>query len=212
MKYIIFFYILQARDLSNKKKVKKSVEEITKELLESIVNQRLEDLELINKADNGLTLQEALQCLKQYGKYLQNEKRKIINIACEQGKILHQYKESEEFIDTAVKKLKTSKSTFTFKINLYKVLKKNPLLKLSNKSIHYFKNFKKLSSISGHFIVKLVTTLEYENFFGWAEKFHFSKYKKLLFSAQKIISFQGSIKSLEIGYSLGQILGFQKIF
>ena len=60
MKYIIFFYILYARDLSNKKKVKKSVKEITKELLESIVNQRLEDLELINKADNGLTLQEAL--------------------------------------------------------------------------------------------------------------------------------------------------------
>ena len=60
MKYIIFFYILLARDLSNKKKVKKSVEEITKELLESIVNQRLEDLELINKADNGLTFQEAL--------------------------------------------------------------------------------------------------------------------------------------------------------
>ena len=40
--------------------MKKSVEEITKELLESIVNQRLEDLELINKSDNGLTLQEAL--------------------------------------------------------------------------------------------------------------------------------------------------------
>ena len=40
--------------------MKKRVEEITKELFESIVNQRLEDLELINKADNGLTLQEAL--------------------------------------------------------------------------------------------------------------------------------------------------------
>ena len=40
--------------------MKKRVEEITKELFESIVNQGLEDLELINKADNGLTLQEAL--------------------------------------------------------------------------------------------------------------------------------------------------------
>ena len=34
------------------KKVKKSVEEIKKELLESTVNERLEDLELNNKADN----------------------------------------------------------------------------------------------------------------------------------------------------------------
>ena len=153
MKYIIFFYILQARDLSNKKKVKKSVKEITKELLESIVNQRLEDLELINKADNGLTLQEALQCLKQYEKHLHNEKRKIITIAYEQRKILPQYKESEEFIDTSAKKLKTSKSTVTFKINLCKVLKKYPLLKLSNKSIHYFKNVKKLISTSSHFMI-----------------------------------------------------------
>ena len=34
------------------KKAKKSVEEIKKELLESTVNERLEDLELNNKADN----------------------------------------------------------------------------------------------------------------------------------------------------------------
>ena len=32
--------------------MKKSVEEIKKELLESTVNERLEDLELNNKADN----------------------------------------------------------------------------------------------------------------------------------------------------------------
>ena len=34
------------------KKAKKNVEEIKKELLESTVNERLEDLELNNKADN----------------------------------------------------------------------------------------------------------------------------------------------------------------
>ena len=123
MKKIIFFYISQAQDLFNKKKAKKSLEEIKKEILESILNERLEDLELINKADDGLTLLDALECVKQYEKHLQNEKRKIINITYKQGRILHQLKEFEEFIDTLVKRLKISKSAISFKMNFYKLLK-----------------------------------------------------------------------------------------
>ena len=87
--------------------------------MESIVVERLEDAELINKPDNFLTLQDALE----YEKHLQNEKRKIINIAYNQGYILHKFKESDEFIDTQVKRFKMSKTTITFKINLYKLLK-----------------------------------------------------------------------------------------
>ena len=64
------------QDLSNKKKVKKSVEEIKKELLESIAKERSEDVELINKPDNVLALQDALECVKQYEKHLQKEKKK----------------------------------------------------------------------------------------------------------------------------------------
>ena len=109
--------------------------------MESIIKEKLEDLELINKADNNLTLQDALECIKQYEKHLQNEKNKIISIANKQRQILNQFKESEKFIDILVKRLKMSESTITFKINLYKLLKKYPLLKHSNKSMHYFKNF-----------------------------------------------------------------------
>ena len=125
MKKIIFFYISQAQDLFNKKKAKKSLEEIKKEILELILNERLEDLELINKTDDGLTLPDALECVKQYENHLQNEKRKIINITYKQGRILHQLKEFEEFIDTLVKRLKISKSAIPFKMNLYKLLKNN---------------------------------------------------------------------------------------
>ena len=56
--------------------MKKSVEEIKKELLESIVKERSEDVELINKPDNVLALQDALECVKQYEKHLQKEKKK----------------------------------------------------------------------------------------------------------------------------------------
>ena len=47
-----------------------------KELLEWIVKEILEDLELINKADDNLTFQATLECIKEYEKHLQNEKKK----------------------------------------------------------------------------------------------------------------------------------------
>ena len=124
-----------------------------KELLEWIVKEILEDLELINKADDNLTFQATLECIKEYEKHLQNEKkkkkkRKEISIAYKQGQILNQFKESEEFIDILVNRLKMSKSKITFEINSYKLLKKHPLLKHSNKSMYYFKkNFWQIKPI-----------------------------------------------------------------
>ena len=125
--------------------------------MESIVEERPEDAELINQPDNTLTLQDALECVKQHAKHLQNEKKNkktIIKIAYNQGYILHKLKESDEFIDSLVKRLKMSKNTITFKIKLYKLLKKFPLLKHSDRSMPYFTNFfrqiKLICQISGH--------------------------------------------------------------
>ena len=50
-----------------------------------------------------------MEWVKQYKNDLQNEKNKIISIAFKQWKILHQLKESEEFIDILVKRLKMRK-------------------------------------------------------------------------------------------------------
>ena len=62
------------------------------------------------------------------------KKKKKLNIAHNKGEILHVFKESEEFIDTLVRILKMSKSIITFKLNLYKLLKKYSSLKYSSKS------------------------------------------------------------------------------
>ena len=118
-------------------KAKKSAEEIKKELLTLTVKDRLEDLELINKANNGLNFQDALECVKQFEKHLQNE-----NL---QGQILHQFKQSKEFIYILVKRLKMSKSTIMFKINLHKLLKKSPKIIPTNQCIILKKNFSRLS-------------------------------------------------------------------
>ena len=65
----------------------------------------------------------------------------MINIAYKQAKILHQFKESKEFIETMVKRLKMSKINMTFQINLYKIIKNYPFSKHFNKSLYYFKHF-----------------------------------------------------------------------
>ena len=51
--------------------MQKDIEEIKKELLGSIVEDRSEDVELINKHSNVLTLHDGLQYVKQYEKHLQ---------------------------------------------------------------------------------------------------------------------------------------------
>lgn len=43
--------------------------------LQEVVKEISEDAWLINKPDNVLTLQDALECVKQYEKHLQNEKK-----------------------------------------------------------------------------------------------------------------------------------------
>ena len=63
MKYISLLSVLQAQDISNKKKPRKNIEEIKKELLESIVEEGLEDDELIQNPENILNLQEAVACV-----------------------------------------------------------------------------------------------------------------------------------------------------
>ena len=80
-----------------------------------------------------------MTCVKQFEKLLQQEKQNAINIAYHQGHILHKFKISKYFIDTLIKNLKMSKSTVKFKTNLYKLLQKFPLLRLSTRSMHYFK-------------------------------------------------------------------------
>ena len=111
--------------------MRKNIERTMKELLESLTEERQKVDELIHKPENVLNLQDTLAYVKQYQKHLQNEKRKVINIAYHQDYTLHKFKESEEFINTLIKALKMSKFTIVFTISLHKLLRKFTLLKQS---------------------------------------------------------------------------------
>ena len=99
----------------NKKQPRENIEEIKKEQLKSIVGERLEDDELIQRPENVLNLQDAMTWVTQYEKQLKTEKQKSINIGYHQGYILNKFKESQESIDTITQNLKNSKSTIIFK-------------------------------------------------------------------------------------------------
>ena len=57
--------------------------------MEWIVEERPEDVDLINKSDGVLTFQDVLECVKQFQKHLLKEKSKIIKIGYNQEQILH---------------------------------------------------------------------------------------------------------------------------
>ena len=136
-----FLFWLWTRNLSHKKKSRKSKEEINKEILKSMVERKaIENSKIIQIAENVVSLQVAVTCVKEYEKLIRSEKQNVINLAYRQGYKLHTFKESEKFCNK-VKELRIINSTITFKINLYKLLKKIPALTKSTKSMYYFKNY-----------------------------------------------------------------------
>ena len=70
----------------------------------------------------------------------------MISIAYKQGRVIKRFKETRTF-SCMSKELGMTNSTMCFKINLYKLTKKNPRLKNSTLLLYYFKNNFKLIKI-----------------------------------------------------------------
>lgn len=87
-------------------------------------------------ASNTTDPNETIRIIKHYKKILKTKNIKVRNIAGKQSQLLKWFKESEEFFETAG----LSHSNIYFKINLYKLLTKYPVLKKSSLSSHYLKN------------------------------------------------------------------------
>lgn len=71
-------------------------------------------------------MHDAVTCMKKYENLILIKKQNVINLIYSQGYLLHKFKESKKLIDI-VKELGISKSTISFKVSLYKLLKKFPL-------------------------------------------------------------------------------------
>lgn len=109
------------------------MEEIKKEVLGALAEERSEDDELMHTLEDVINLQDILAYVKPSicrgvretirKTSLKQKTKSYQHRAYHQGYILHKFKESEEFTDTLLKSLKMSKGNITFKINLYKLFR-----------------------------------------------------------------------------------------
>ena len=122
-------------------KIKKTKEEIKKELEESIAKSgRNENADMQEKVNGCKANEGAVKAIQESEEIIQNKKSDIVWLAYYQGQIFQKFKERERFVSNMVLKFRVSKSTIVFKIALKKLIDDFPKIKNSLLSLHYFKN------------------------------------------------------------------------
>ena len=115
---------------------------IEKELLASISEVFDEEEEYVSmneEVKNAKEPKEGISLIKKYEDLLKGANKKINNIVEKQGELMKRFKDSDEFFDG----VGLSQSNIYFKIRLYKLLCKFPVLKNSTLTSSYFNsNFK----------------------------------------------------------------------
>ena len=127
-------------------KIKKTKEEVKKELEESIAKSgRNENADIQEKVNMCKTNEDAVKAIQEFEQIIQNKKSDIVWLAYYQEQIFQKFKERERFVSDMVLKFRVSKSTIVFKIALKKLIDDFPKIKNSLLSLHYF--LKKLKLI-----------------------------------------------------------------
>ena len=120
---------------------------IEKKLLASIsevFNEEEEYLSMNEEVKNVKEPKEGISLIKKYEDLLKGANKKINNIVEKRGELMKRFKDSDEFFDG----VGLSQSNIYFKIRLYKLLCKFPVLKNSTLTSSYFnRNFKVIKKI-----------------------------------------------------------------
>ena len=123
--------------------MRKSKEEIKKELEDAIINnERHENKELVKISEVEET-EDAAAVIREFEEIIKSKKKNIVWSAYQQGKVFKKFKENAKFIDV-VKQFGVSKSTIIFKINILKLIDKHPKIKNTLLSLHFLKNYFKM--------------------------------------------------------------------
>ena len=127
----------------NKKAKRLSKEEIEKKLLDSMTIDEVVEFDDLNKeAEETQDPEEAAKIIKRYEDIIKTKNKGIINVAYHQGQVFKRFKEKEKFAKL-VSELGFHKTTIIFKINVFKLCKKNPKLLKSSIGLGFFKNYHK---------------------------------------------------------------------
>ena len=138
---------LDIREITQK--IKKTKEEVKKELEELIAKNRWnKNVDMQEKVNGCKTNEDAVKAIQEFEQIIQNKKNDIVWLAYCQGQILQKFKEKEQFVSDMALKSGVNKSTIMFKIALKKLIDDSPKIKISSLSLHYFlKNLKLIKEI-----------------------------------------------------------------
>ena len=108
------------KGVADSKKAKHpSKEEIKKQLLKSIIIEKVVEFEDLNKeAEEIREPEKAAEVIKRYEDITKMKKKGIISVAFYQGKVFKRFKEKEKFVKL-VNELGIHKITIIFKINVF---------------------------------------------------------------------------------------------
>ena len=117
-------------------------EQIKKQLLDSFVYDRINKEDLRTKADNVKNCQEAVKIIKECENMIKANKKNIIRIAYEQGKIFRKFKEDAKF-KNLIEQFGINRTTIIFKINIVKLVDKYLEKLTSSVTLNFSKNYYK---------------------------------------------------------------------
>ena len=127
----------------NKKTRPLSKEEIKTKLIDSITIDEVLECEDVNKeAEEVQDPEKAVEIVKRCEDIIKTKNKGIINVAYYQGQVFKRFKEKEKFVKL-VSELGIDKNTIIFKINVFKLCKKQPKLLKSSIGLGFFNNYHK---------------------------------------------------------------------
>ena len=129
--------------MDNKKAKRLSKEEIKTKLLDSMTIDEIVGFDDLNKeAEKMQDPEKAVDIIKRYEDTIKMKNKGIINVAYHQGQVFKRFKEKEKFAKL-VSELGIHKNTIIFKINVFKLCKKQSKLLKSSIGLGFFKNYHK---------------------------------------------------------------------
>ena len=127
----------------NKKAKPLSKKEIKTKLLDSMTVDEIVEFDDLNKgAEKMQDSKKAAEIIKRYEDIIKTKNKGIINVAYHQGQVFKRFKEKERFAKL-VSELGFHKTTIIFKINIFKLCKKQRKLLKSSIRLGFFKNYDK---------------------------------------------------------------------
>ena len=106
------------------------------------IDEVLECEDLNKEAEEVQDSERAAEIIKRYEDIIKTKNKGIINVAYHQGQVFKRFKEKEKFAKL-VSELGIHKNTIIFKINVFKLCKKQSKLLKSFIGLRFFKNYHK---------------------------------------------------------------------